>query len=349
MEPHSLKAFISYSHEDKVYFKLLVKGLKSHSAGSPVFNWNFWDDRNIPFGADWHATIQQQIAECNFGLLFVSADFINSEYIKENEFNNFIAKNVVQGFLFLPVLVRDCNFLNVEALAKIQFFSALGEDYGIKGTGNKLIPFAELVRFDNDGDLIPNPKMDTYFKNLVKTIETVVLNHKQVAPKPLLPKLSRNEKEVIELLKYLRCTTNTPASDQFIWNNETKYLSPVTQNKIESVLESLISKEIITHKTVNNTDLYYATAYGEDIMYGKYSSDEGIKQFMDLLRNYKAVAGSVIKELNIGLNKHKFMSPIYDEKLSEIMNAAQNNELINFLPNNCIQLTENGEEYLYGN
>ncbi len=31
-----------------------------------------------------------------------------------------------------------------------------------------MIPFAKLCHFDNNGQLIPNDNLDTYFKNLVK-------------------------------------------------------------------------------------------------------------------------------------------------------------------------------------
>ena len=145
MERSIITAFISYSHKDKHYFKILIDGLKAHSNRSKNFEWQFWDDRNIPFGENWHQTIQQHIQDSDFAILLVSIDFLQSEYIGEHELNQFLEKNVKNGFLFFPVLIRDCDFTPIEQLSKIQFFAAYGDDYGMRKKENQIVPYAELV------------------------------------------------------------------------------------------------------------------------------------------------------------------------------------------------------------
>jgi hypothetical protein len=174
-----IKGFISYSHQDKKFFQMIEKGLKSHSANSNFFKWNLWDDREICIGTDWHKSIQEQINECDFAILLISSDFLSSEYVKTHEIENFIAKQQKMEFLFFPILVRDCDFNSFEKLSKIQFFVAHGDDYGIRKKEGQLITFSELVKFDSDGIIIPNSHIDTYFKNLVNTIEKSLLIKKK--------------------------------------------------------------------------------------------------------------------------------------------------------------------------
>lgn len=175
----NIKAFISYSKQDKDFFKLIVKNLKSHFGISTVFNYDLWDDREICIGANWHEEIQDAINKSDFAILLVSSDFLTSEYVKKHEIENFILKQTKEQFLYFPILVRDCDFTLFEKLSKIQFFVAHGDDYGIPRKKGELITFSELARFDSNNILIPNPNLDTYFKNLVNAIEKAIINQKK--------------------------------------------------------------------------------------------------------------------------------------------------------------------------
>lgn len=170
------KAFISYAHRDKRYFKVLVDGLRSHSKGSKFLDWNVWDDRQIPLGYDWNMEIAKQIAKCDFAILLISSDFLNSDFCTVRELGKFIERNVAEDFLFFPILIRDCEFVQLEQIAKIQLFAAHGDDYGVPQKEGELVAFAELALFDTNGVLIPNPNLDTYYKNLVKAIESALQN-----------------------------------------------------------------------------------------------------------------------------------------------------------------------------
>lgn len=155
-------AFISYAHKDKVYFDIFVDYLKTQSG------WEIWTDRNIEIGSGWYKQIQQSINDTDIAVLLVSAYFIDSAFIKEHEFNSFDKlKQQKPGFTFVPVLLRDVDFNRWENLSKMQFFVAYGDEYGIPDKKGQMVPFAKLCRFSNDGQLIPNDNIDTYFKNLV--------------------------------------------------------------------------------------------------------------------------------------------------------------------------------------
>ena len=156
------KIFISYAHNDKIYFDIFLSNFKSQSG------WDVWTDRNIEIGANWFNSIQQSMQQSDCAVLLISSDFISSAFIKEHEFQKFSElKESKPSFIFLPILLRDCNFTRWEDLSKLQMFSALGSDYNVASKATKLMPFADLCSFFDNGLLKPNPNIDTYFKNLV--------------------------------------------------------------------------------------------------------------------------------------------------------------------------------------
>ena len=158
--------FISYAHNDKVYFDIFLQYLQSQS------NWTFWTDRNIEIGAGWYQSIQQSVKDANVAVLLISANFISSAFIKEHEVAAFSRlKADKPRFNFLPILLRDVDFTRWQELASMQLFVAYGDEYGVPDKKGELIPFAKLCHFDNNGQLIPNDNLDTYFKNLVKKAE----------------------------------------------------------------------------------------------------------------------------------------------------------------------------------
>lgn len=165
----TLKAFISYSHKDETYFELLVEGLKQHSKESKTFEWDSWDDRRILVGEDWYEAIDNAIDQCNMALLLISANFFASGFIKKNEFEKIIEKAKDQGFLIVPVLINHCDYLKWDSLNRLQFFIAKGKDYG-QGKLEKIV-YAELVKFDSDGVIIPVSYLEKFHMELVNSIE----------------------------------------------------------------------------------------------------------------------------------------------------------------------------------
>mgnify|MGYP005841848625 CR=1 FL=1 len=160
------KAFISYARkEDRRDLELFVAGIKAHS------NWDIFDDRLILISEDWHERLQKEVQECDFAILLLSPYFFKSDYIKNDEFERFITRNIQNGFPFFSVLLADCDYTQWDEIARRQFFVANGQDYDLaKHHRDKQITFDLLARFDRDGELIPNPYLHTFYKNFVATV-----------------------------------------------------------------------------------------------------------------------------------------------------------------------------------
>ena len=99
------KAFISYSHKDKRYLERLrihlTPFVRSH-------NIDVWDDTRIKPGQQWKNEIQQAISSARVAILLVSADFIASEFIAQDELPPLLAAAEQDGVIILYVLISTC-------------------------------------------------------------------------------------------------------------------------------------------------------------------------------------------------------------------------------------------------
>lgn len=170
------KVFVSYARrEDHRYLDLFVKGIKAHS------EWEIFDDRHIPIGADWHQRLQNEVQKCDFAILLLGPHFFKSEYIRDFELERFITRNIESRFPIFSVLMHDCNFSKWGEIARRQFFVAEGQDYGLAKTHrDKQISYDLLVQFDRDGEIIPNPHLNTFHKNFVAKAEEVLKKNRSL-------------------------------------------------------------------------------------------------------------------------------------------------------------------------
>ncbi|HEV7920271.1 MAG TPA: FxSxx-COOH system tetratricopeptide repeat protein [Thermoanaerobaculia bacterium] len=99
--------FVSYAHEDHA----LIEELRKHLTPlAPV-----WWDGEIPPGAKWNAEIERQLDEADLVLLGISADFLNSQFIREHE----LPRALRRSGPVIPIILRPCLW-EKEAFAHLQ-------------------------------------------------------------------------------------------------------------------------------------------------------------------------------------------------------------------------------------
>jgi small GTP-binding protein len=113
----SLKVFISYAHEDEEFKEELVTMLAGLRRRGIV---DAWQDRRIEPGAEWFNAIKKAIQECDLALLFVSADFIDSPFINDEELPDLLGRREEEGMIVIPVIVRDCLWQSEPVLKDLQ-------------------------------------------------------------------------------------------------------------------------------------------------------------------------------------------------------------------------------------
>jgi hypothetical protein len=81
-DPASLGVFCSYSHKDQEHrneFEAHVAMLRREKLI------RIWQDRKILAGSDWAGEIDWHLNSADIVILFVSSDFLNSDYCYEKE------------------------------------------------------------------------------------------------------------------------------------------------------------------------------------------------------------------------------------------------------------------------
>lgn len=111
------KVFICYSHKDSKLLQRLhvhLMPLEKHL----IIDW--WDDTRIRPGAKWRDEIKRAIERTRVAVLLISADFLASEFIMENELPPLLQAAASEGVMILPVVVGHSRFEKFEVIGQFQ-------------------------------------------------------------------------------------------------------------------------------------------------------------------------------------------------------------------------------------
>lgn len=109
--------FVSYSHEDEAWKDRLLKQLEVFELEGEI---DVWDDRRIRAGEDWKESIADTIQRAEAAILMVSADFLSSPFIREEEVPQILKRRHDEGLLTIPVIVKPCPWERIEWLRGMQ-------------------------------------------------------------------------------------------------------------------------------------------------------------------------------------------------------------------------------------
>ncbi len=108
--------FISYCHKDEKYKDQLVTHLGVLQKQKLL---SIWDDRQIAGGDDWLAEIEQAIESAAVAVLMISAEFLTSDFILNEEVPQLLARRASHGLRVMPLIVKPCAWQLVDWLEKI--------------------------------------------------------------------------------------------------------------------------------------------------------------------------------------------------------------------------------------
>ena len=109
--------FISYSHKDQESLERLQVHLKPLERERTI---DRWDDTRIKTGEKWREEIQKAIERSRVAVLLISADFLASDFIHENELPPLLAAAEHDGAVIIPVVVSVCRFAETPFLSHYQ-------------------------------------------------------------------------------------------------------------------------------------------------------------------------------------------------------------------------------------
>jgi predicted Ser/Thr protein kinase len=110
------RAFIGYSHKDERFLERLQVHLAYYERLGSV---DAWDATRIAPGAVWRRELEKAIEAAKVAVLLISADFLASKFIAEQELPRLLAAAREGGATILPVILSPCGF-EVSNLAQFQ-------------------------------------------------------------------------------------------------------------------------------------------------------------------------------------------------------------------------------------
>ncbi|MDH6518196.1 hypothetical protein M2163_004821 [Streptomyces sp. SAI-135] len=109
--------FISYSHVDQKYIRRLLVHLRPLERQGII---DAWSDTRIEAGDAWREEIREALHRARIAILLISADFLASDFIVENELPPLLMKAEAEGTRILPVVVKACRFPRDPQLSRFQ-------------------------------------------------------------------------------------------------------------------------------------------------------------------------------------------------------------------------------------
>ena len=113
--------FVSYSHMDKEYlsrFRVHAKPLEKKGIV------DIWVDTKIKAGEKWEKEIERALSNAAIAILMISADFLASDFIVDNELPPLLESAEINGTRILPIIIKPCRFSREPNLSKFQALNA---------------------------------------------------------------------------------------------------------------------------------------------------------------------------------------------------------------------------------
>lgn len=109
--------FISYSHHDRIWLMRLRVHLKPLERDCAL---DIWDDRKIKAGSKWKDEIERAIQSARVGVLIVSANFLASDFIANNELPPLLDAAQKDGAVIMSLIVSPSRFTTTKSLSQFQ-------------------------------------------------------------------------------------------------------------------------------------------------------------------------------------------------------------------------------------
>ena len=108
--------FVSYSHKDEAEKDRVLTHLHVLQQAGLI---DVWSDDRIGAGTDCQLEIEQAISRAKVAVLLVTASFLSSQFILEQEVPALLQRRQREGLVVFPVIARACAWRKVNWLARM--------------------------------------------------------------------------------------------------------------------------------------------------------------------------------------------------------------------------------------
>ena len=102
---------ISYSHNDQEYLDRLLVHLKPLERDGLI---DLWVDTKLRAGDRWKTEIEKALQKATVAVLLVSADFLSSDFIIDNELPPLLRNAEERGTRIIPLIIKPCRFTRIK-------------------------------------------------------------------------------------------------------------------------------------------------------------------------------------------------------------------------------------------
>lgn len=130
--------FISYAKKNHVLANSFMESFKEYVKPSKRFDYKFWQDVDLMPGDKWKDIIEENLSNCDIGILLISTAFLSSTYISEVELKSLINNKK----MIIPVMLSKINFNHhdLKGLDEYQIFRLNSPDFKCPRSYGELKP-----------------------------------------------------------------------------------------------------------------------------------------------------------------------------------------------------------------
>jgi hypothetical protein len=111
------------------------------------FDIDIWDDRKIKPGSKWREEIEKAVTAAKVAILLISADFLASDFINNDELPPLLEAAEKEGAIILPVIVSPSRFLRTQSLSQFQSVNAPTNSLIKMARGEQEEVFVEITEY----------------------------------------------------------------------------------------------------------------------------------------------------------------------------------------------------------
>jgi len=151
--PKGKGIFISYCHRDSEFLDRLMVHLKPLQRQGLI---DPWVDTRLLAGDKWKKEIEKALNSARAAILLISADFLASNFIVENELPPLLHGAEEKGTLIIPVILKPCRFTREKSLNEFQAINSPDEPITALGDYERELIYDTVAQrieeqFGNDG------------------------------------------------------------------------------------------------------------------------------------------------------------------------------------------------------
>jgi hypothetical protein len=137
------RIFISYSHKDQAYLERLMVHLRPLEKKGII---DAWVDTRLKIGDKWRKEIGDALKHASVGILLVSADFLASDFIIDDELPPLLRSAEEKGTLILPVILKPCRFARENSLNEFQAANSPDEPLSVLDESEREFVFDTIAQ-----------------------------------------------------------------------------------------------------------------------------------------------------------------------------------------------------------